>query len=94
MTDSLIHRVTTLDLSLEPWAWPFAIERRADIDAYFAIKQREKPQLWNGRILLARNPVSHAIASAPAISRPISRASWRARLGLSGQAHLQRHPCT
>jgi hypothetical protein len=38
MTDSLIHRVTTLDLSLEPWAWPFANERRADIDAYFAIK--------------------------------------------------------
>jgi hypothetical protein len=57
MTDPVIHRVTTLDLSLEPWAWPFADERRADIDAHFAIKQREKPQLWNGRILLARNPV-------------------------------------
>jgi hypothetical protein len=57
MTDPVIHRVTTLDLGLEPWSWPFADERRADIDAYFAIKQREKPQLWNGRILLARNPV-------------------------------------
>jgi 8-oxo-dGTP pyrophosphatase MutT (NUDIX family) len=57
MTDPLIHRVTTLDLRLEPWAWPFADERRADIDAHFAIKQREKPQLWNGRVLLARNPV-------------------------------------
>jgi 8-oxo-dGTP pyrophosphatase MutT (NUDIX family) len=52
----VIHRVTTLDLSFHPRPWPFADERRADIDAHFAIKQREKPGLWNGRILLARNP--------------------------------------
>ena len=51
-----IHRVTTLDLSFEPRPWPFADRRRADIDAHFAIRQREKPELWNGRILLARNP--------------------------------------
>jgi 8-oxo-dGTP pyrophosphatase MutT (NUDIX family) len=58
MTPALpvIHRVTTLDLSFRPRPWPFAEERRADIDAHFAIKRREKPQLWNGRILLARNP--------------------------------------
>ena len=52
----VIHRVTTLDLSFRPRPWPFADERRADIDAHFAIKQREKP-IWNGRILLARDPV-------------------------------------
>src|SRR6266403_4750124 len=52
----VIHRVTTLDLSFHPRPWPFADERRADIDAHFAIKQREKPELWNGRILLARHP--------------------------------------
>src|SRR5258705_13808306 len=58
MTPALpvIHRVTTLDLSFRSRPWPFADERRADIDAHFAIKQREKPSLWNGRILLARNP--------------------------------------
>jgi len=58
MTPALpvIHRVTTLDLSFRSRPWPFAEERRADIDAHFAIKRREKPQLWNGRILLARNP--------------------------------------
>src|SRR6202165_3881003 len=55
MTLPVIHRVTTLDLSLQPWPWPFADERRADIDAHFAVKQREKP-IWNGRILLGRNP--------------------------------------
>jgi 8-oxo-dGTP pyrophosphatase MutT (NUDIX family) len=52
----VIHRVTTLDLNFQPRSWPFAEERRADIDAHFAIKHREKPKLWNGRILLARNP--------------------------------------
>ena len=52
-----IHRVTTLDLAVKPWSWPFAQERRAEIDAHFAEKQREKPALWNGRILLGRSPV-------------------------------------
>lgn len=50
-----IRRVTTLDLAVEPWSWPFAIERRAEIDAYFAEQVRTKPALWNGRILLGRN---------------------------------------
>ena len=57
MTHPVIHRVTQLDLSVQPWSWRFAEERRADIDAHFAIQQREKPGIWNGRILLARNPV-------------------------------------
>ncbi|WP_213287691.1 NUDIX hydrolase [Bradyrhizobium sp. sGM-13] len=52
-----IHRVSTLDLVVETWAWPFAEARRADIDAHFSEKQREKPTLWNGRVLLGRNPV-------------------------------------
>jgi 8-oxo-dGTP pyrophosphatase MutT (NUDIX family) len=56
MTPPVIHRVTTLDLGLQPWSWPFAQARRAEIDAHFAIQQREKPQMWNGRVLLARNP--------------------------------------
>jgi hypothetical protein len=53
--DPLIHRVTTLDLKVEAFAWPFALARRDDIDAHFAEKQREKPNLWDGRVLLARN---------------------------------------
>ena len=55
-TEPVIHRVTTLDLTYEPWDWPFATRRRADIDAHFAAKQREKPNIWNGRVLLARRP--------------------------------------
>jgi 8-oxo-dGTP pyrophosphatase MutT (NUDIX family) len=52
-----IHRVTQLDMRYGKWTWPFAVERRADIDAHFAAKQAEKPKLWNGRVLLGRNPV-------------------------------------
>ena len=52
-----IHRVTQLDLKCGAWTWPFAAERHADIDAHFARQQAEKPQLWNGRVLLGRNPV-------------------------------------
>jgi 8-oxo-dGTP pyrophosphatase MutT (NUDIX family) len=54
-SDAAIHRVTALDLKVESWAWPFAHERRAEIEAHFAEQQREKPNLWNGRVLLGRN---------------------------------------
>ena len=59
MTLPVIHRVAQLDLKFQSWSWswPFAEERRADIDAHFAVKQREKPKIWNGRIVMARNPV-------------------------------------
>ena len=56
MTPPRIHRIETLDLSVEPWSWPFAEMRREEIAAHFAEQQREKPKLWNGRILLGRNP--------------------------------------
>jgi 8-oxo-dGTP pyrophosphatase MutT (NUDIX family) len=57
MTPPVIHRVTQLELSVEPWSWPFANQRRDDIEAHFALRRREKPQLWNGRVLLGRHPV-------------------------------------
>jgi hypothetical protein len=60
MTLPVIHRVTALDLALRPAPWPFAEQRRADIDAHFALKQGKTPQLFNGRVLLARYPVFSA----------------------------------
>jgi len=57
MTPPVIHRVTSLDLPVQPWSWPFAKARRAEISAHFAEKQRDKPKLWNGRILMGRHPV-------------------------------------
>jgi 8-oxo-dGTP pyrophosphatase MutT (NUDIX family) len=57
MTPPEIHRVTALDLKVRTFAWPFAAERRAEIDAHFAEKRRKKPEIWNGRVLLGRNTV-------------------------------------
>ncbi len=91
MTPPVIHRVTALDLPVRPWSWPFAAARRAEIDAHFAAEQREKPQLWNGRVLLGRHPRF--------CRRPPQRRLFRdrfcqlpgvARLGLSGQRRVQR----
>ena len=56
-TPLVIHRVSSLDLVVEPWTWPFAEARRAEVAAHFADKRREKPAMWNGRVLLGRNPV-------------------------------------
>jgi 8-oxo-dGTP pyrophosphatase MutT (NUDIX family) len=56
MTAPVIHRVTELDLGVGGQRWPFADQRRADIDAHFAQKQIEKPKIWNGRVLLGRRP--------------------------------------
>jgi len=46
-----LHR---LDLRYEPAPWPFAATHRAAIDAHFAKLRAEKPQMWNGRVLLLR----------------------------------------
>ena len=56
MMPPVIHRVTTLDLKIRPWSWPFAQARRAEIGAHFAAEQCKRPKLWNGRVLLGRNP--------------------------------------
>ena len=48
----LIFPVDRLDLKFEPKPWPFAAERRAEIDAFFAALQRDNPGIWNGRVLL------------------------------------------
>jgi 8-oxo-dGTP pyrophosphatase MutT (NUDIX family) len=57
MTAVAIHRISSFDLPVRPFTWPFAIDRRDEIDAHFAEKRREKPELWNGRVLIGRNPV-------------------------------------
>jgi len=44
--------VERLDLRLLPRPWPFAMERRGEIDAFFAARQRQYSGMWNGRVLL------------------------------------------
>ena len=57
MAASAIHRVSRLDLKVRPRRWAFADERHADIEAYFATLCEKTPALWNGPVLLGRNPV-------------------------------------
>jgi 8-oxo-dGTP pyrophosphatase MutT (NUDIX family) len=52
--DADVIPVSRVELGAAPWRWPFAIERRADIDEFFARQQRDNPALWNGRLLLLR----------------------------------------
>jgi 8-oxo-dGTP pyrophosphatase MutT (NUDIX family) len=56
MTESVIHRVTTLDLKVRPRPWAFAAERRGEIDAHFAKMRELRPEIWNGRVLVGCNP--------------------------------------
>jgi 8-oxo-dGTP pyrophosphatase MutT (NUDIX family) len=55
-TPSISH-IERLDLSFVPKLWDFAIERRSEIDAFFAELQRNKPAIWNGRVLLLHREV-------------------------------------
>jgi 8-oxo-dGTP pyrophosphatase MutT (NUDIX family) len=53
--------VERLELAFAPRPWPFANERRAEIDAHFDALQRSNPMFWNGRMLLL---YQHAIRGA------------------------------
>ena len=52
--DIPIIPVALLELRIDRDPWDFAARRRAEIDAHFAALRREKPALWNGRVLLLR----------------------------------------
>jgi 8-oxo-dGTP pyrophosphatase MutT (NUDIX family) len=52
-----LFRVDRLELGFTPKSWAFAVERREEIDAFFAALQRERPAIWNGRVLLLHRQV-------------------------------------
>ena len=88
-----IHRVTTLDLRVTSWDWPFARRRVAarSIGAFRRGATAPSRKLWNGRVLLARN----ARLTGDRLPRRVFRDRLcelprLARLGLSGQGRLQR----
>jgi 8-oxo-dGTP pyrophosphatase MutT (NUDIX family) len=47
-----VVRLARAELRFAPRTWPFARERRAEIDAHFAGLVRERPQAFNGRVLM------------------------------------------
>ena len=49
-----VFHIDRLELSFAPKPWAFAVERRAEIDAYFSALMREKPLGSKSGIELAR----------------------------------------
>jgi hypothetical protein len=47
-----IVRIERVDIAYEPQPWPFAMEREGEIERHFAERRRERPGMWNGRVLL------------------------------------------
>src|SRR5262245_36660328 len=55
MTDIRVVPLSSLDLRFLPRPWAFAEQRRAEIDDHFGELKRQKPGLWNGRVMLLRD---------------------------------------
>jgi 8-oxo-dGTP pyrophosphatase MutT (NUDIX family) len=49
---SEIFDIDRAEIALESWSWPFATDRSADINRYFAELQSQRSGVWNGRVLL------------------------------------------
>lgn len=47
-----IAELTNVDCRFEPRPWPFALDRRAEIDAHWRALTAAKPAMYNGRVLL------------------------------------------
>lgn len=47
-----IVEIERAEIVLEPWQWPFAVERHAAIARHFAALQQKHSGVWNGRVLL------------------------------------------
>ena len=52
MSDIPVIAVEQLELRFAPRPWAFADDRRPAIDAHFSALLRDKPALWNGRVLV------------------------------------------
>jgi len=79
MTDAVIDTVAEVDLAVSDTPWPFAETHRAAIAAAFARMQRDKPDLWNGQVLLFRDcRVVHRVLRGTAfVTDYASFQAWR-----------------
>src|SRR6266545_2301327 len=55
MSNAAVVPLKRVEFEVSSWQWPFAAERRAEIDDYFLRQQQANPALWNGRLLLLRD---------------------------------------
>ena len=79
MTDIPIIPLRRLDLRFESAPWPFADARRAEIDGHFAQLRAQKPEMWNGNVLLLRRgEIANGVLSGAYLKTDFaSFISWR-----------------
>jgi 8-oxo-dGTP pyrophosphatase MutT (NUDIX family) len=71
--------IDDLAFAFEPRGWPFAAARRGEIDAHFAARRAQRPQIWNGRVVLASHYriVDRSLAGACFETDFASFLAWR-----------------
>jgi 8-oxo-dGTP pyrophosphatase MutT (NUDIX family) len=77
---SVIH-VDRVELTPSPKPWRFADDHRAEIDVFFAALKRDKPAVWNGRVLMLHDGfiISGGVFSGSSLETDFaSFAAWRA----------------
>ena len=79
MTLPTLINLDHVEVTVEPWSWPFATARRADIDAHFADLRRRQTALWNGRALMLHSyAVDNGMLTATAFEADYaSLCAWR-----------------
>src|SRR5205807_1678878 len=82
-----IVRLARAELRFAPRPWPFALARRAEIDAHFAGLSRDNPHAFNGRVLMLHtfdieDAVLRELAAATGLTAGDGwrEAGWRAVL--------------
>jgi 8-oxo-dGTP pyrophosphatase MutT (NUDIX family) len=48
--------ISHIELRFTSYSWPFAQQRRAAIDEHFAAETDKNPALWNGQVIMLREP--------------------------------------
>src|ERR1700744_5073099 len=76
---SEIYEIDRVDIAVERFAWPFADERRPDIEQYFSELQKLRPGVWNGRVLLLNryDIAARALRRCARRTALICSARWR-----------------
>jgi hypothetical protein len=47
-----IFELDRAEIAVEPFSWRFAADRRDEVEHYFTELKRQRPGVWNGRVLL------------------------------------------
>jgi hypothetical protein len=55
LPDPEFFALDRIEIAVEPWFWPYALEQREEIERYFAALQSERAGVWNGRVLLLKS---------------------------------------